>query len=249
LDHTIGVTQHVLPSIEVQSKFIFEHSQLTDPIQDEKNLQSLIKQLASIPFDLSNDLPIRSYLFSFSSSPSIHILVLLQHHIAIDHGGDFNLLEELKTLYCGEVLPPLPIQYLDYDVHEQQAQSSQHFLDGLEYWLKKLVNVSLIFHLINLDPLIELESDIMIGTVVGNRTQSEIQNLCGFFVNTCILQTKVTSDSSYTDLLKQAKQNLTEMLLYQDIPFNILVEKLVTKHDPSIQPFFYEYPTINNTKH
>eukprot|EP01124_Arcella_intermedia_P026235 TRINITY_DN4879_c1_g1_i3.p1 TRINITY_DN4879_c1_g1~~TRINITY_DN4879_c1_g1_i3.p1 ORF type:complete len:129 (-),score=32.43 TRINITY_DN4879_c1_g1_i3:310-696(-) len=49
---------------------------------------------------------------------------------------------KITLLWCRfneEALPPLPIQYLDYSIHERQQMV--HFQRGLDYWNKQLAKI------------------------------------------------------------------------------------------------------------
>jgi len=82
------------------------------------------------------------------------------------------------------------------------------------------------------------ETDILVGTVVANRTRCETAQLLGFFVNTVVLRSQVEPDSIFESYLSSCIKNVSEMLQYQDIPFNLIVDKLVKRRNPSVRPFF-----------
>ena len=70
------------------------------------------------------------------------------------------------------------------------------------------------------------QEDIMIGTVVANRSQHEVLNIMGFVVNTLVSRTALQGDVSFNNLLKQVKKNTVEMYEHQELPFDILLEEL-----------------------
>ncbi|MCJ8271352.1 MAG: condensation domain-containing protein, partial [Psychrosphaera sp.] len=86
------------------------------------------------------------------------------------------------------------------------------------------------------------QSDIPIGSPIANRTQSKVENLIGFFVNTLILRTQIPADISFTQLLKGVRQTTLDAFAHQDIPFEHLVEQLnpqrSTSHNPLFQVMF-----------
>ena len=64
------------------------------------------------PFALASEPPVRAVLVR--EGPDEHLLALTLHHIICD-GWSIGVLEhELRALYSGETLPPLPLQYGDY---------------------------------------------------------------------------------------------------------------------------------------
>ena len=49
------------------------------------------------------------------------------------------------------------------------------------------------------------QEDICVGTPVANRTQSELEGMIGFFVNTLALRSEVSNDQSFQELLQEVK--------------------------------------------
>jgi len=94
------------------------------------------------PFDLTRDLKLRAALFRLE--PEVHFLALTLHHIASDGWSLGVLLNELTTLYRGYVqgaqpqLDPLPLQYADDMLLQQQPEHVQEIEKQLAYWKKQL---------------------------------------------------------------------------------------------------------------
>ncbi|WP_281558223.1 non-ribosomal peptide synthetase [Thalassomonas sp. RHCl1] len=79
--------------------------------------------------------------------------------------------------------------------------------------------------------------DIVIGTSVANRMQSELEPLIGFFVNTLVLRL----DTSYQRLdqyLQHVRQVHLDAQNNQDVPLEQLVERLNVTRDTSYTPLF-----------
>ncbi len=77
-------------------------------------------------------------------APREHVFILMMHHIMSDRSSFGIVWRELSTLYrafCrGEslALPPLPIQYGDYAVWQQQGNREQASAEDLSFWKENL---------------------------------------------------------------------------------------------------------------
>ncbi len=92
---------------------------------------------ASLAFDLTEETPLRAWLFA--AAPEQRVLLLVFHHIAADGGSFVPLLRDLDQAYAarrrGE-LPswrPLPLQYADYALWQRQAGDAA-LAQQLEFW-------------------------------------------------------------------------------------------------------------------
>lgn len=83
-----------------------------------------------------------------------------------------------------------------------------------------------------------LQNDIVIGTPFANRHYSGIEDLIGFFTNSLVLRENIQPDNNIADFLSQIQDNLAESQRNQDIPFEILVQKLQLEKDTSRHPLF-----------
>ncbi|MCC6808083.1 MAG: amino acid adenylation domain-containing protein, partial [Deltaproteobacteria bacterium] len=85
------------------------------------------------PFDLEKDPPIRCHVRRLREDE--HDVCIVMHHIATDLVSFAMLWRDLATLYAGNVLPELPIQYADYALWQREHVK----LDAQEaYWKQKL---------------------------------------------------------------------------------------------------------------
>ncbi|WP_233899291.1 non-ribosomal peptide synthetase [Tenacibaculum piscium] len=82
------------------------------------------------------------------------------------------------------------------------------------------------------------QDDICVGTPVANRTQKELEEMIGFFVNTLTLRTQIKGDNSFKELLQEVKQMTLEAYDYQQVPFEKVVERVVKTRDMSVTPLF-----------
>jgi NRPS condensation-like uncharacterized protein len=82
------------------------------------------------------------------------------------------------------------------------------------------------------------EQDIAIGTPVANRNVSVTEMMLGFFVNTVVLRSRIDLAKSFEELVQQVGQNAVEAYANQDIPFEMVVEKLSPSRRFNSSPLF-----------
>jgi non-ribosomal peptide synthetase component F/acyl carrier protein len=86
------------------------------------------------------------------------------------------------------------------------------------------------------------QDDVVIGTDLANRTQTETEKLIGFFVNVLPIRTRFAPDLSFANLLRQVRESSLGAFAHQDIPFDKLVEELrperKLEHNPLVQVLF-----------
>jgi amino acid adenylation domain-containing protein len=70
------------------------------------------------------------------------------------------------------------------------------------------------------------QSEIRVATQIANRTRAEMEPLIGLFINTLVLRTDLSGNPSFRDLLGRVRQTTLEAFARQDLPFEIIVERL-----------------------
>jgi amino acid adenylation domain-containing protein len=80
--------------------------------------------------------------------------------------------------------------------------------------------------------------NVAVGTLVTNRNQVETEGLIGPFSNTLVLRVDLSGDPSFAELLDRVREVALEAYAHQDLPFEQLVEELVTDRDRSRTPLF-----------
>lgn len=97
---------------------------------------------AERPFDLTNDLLIRATLVELAQDD--HVLALTTHHLVCD-GWSLDIIErEMATVYNDIMqqippsLAPLPIQYADFAVWQDQRRGGPEWQEELDYWKSRL---------------------------------------------------------------------------------------------------------------
>ncbi|KAA5844605.1 amino acid adenylation domain-containing protein [Pseudomonas chlororaphis] len=112
------------------------------------DLAQRLDKAAACGFDLSQDLPVRGWLFALPETQE-HVLLLVLHHIACDGGSLWPIWRDLAEAYrarCNGQSPqwqPLPVQYADYaqwqqkllgDGNDRQSQMARQ----IDFWVETL---------------------------------------------------------------------------------------------------------------
>lgn len=68
------------------------------------------------------------------------------------------------------------------------------------------------------------QEDIIVGTMVAGRTNSDVQNVIGTFINTLPLRNSFKSSMSFKELLVKIKDNTLNAFDNQEYPYNCMLE-------------------------
>ena len=86
------------------------------------------------------------------------------------------------------------------------------------------------------------QEQIVVGTVVANRTSVETEKLIGFFANLLALRTDLSGKPTFRELLARVKETALGAYAHQDMPFDKLVEELQPErklsHNAIVQVLF-----------
>jgi amino acid adenylation domain-containing protein len=92
------------------------------------------------------------------------------------------------------------------------------------------------------------QDDILVGTPVAGRNRIEVEGLIGFFINTLILRSDLSSNPDFSKLLTQVREVTLDAYAHQDISFEKLVEELHPPHDLTRPPFFQVFINMLNVE-
>jgi hypothetical protein len=78
--------------------------------------------------------------------------------------------------------------------------------------------------------------DLVVGTPVAGRERAELKSLVGFLVNTVPLRARPAADLSFRTFLQECARGVTEAFSHQDLPFELIVERLNPPRSLSCAP-------------
>ncbi|WP_213947488.1 non-ribosomal peptide synthetase/type I polyketide synthase [Luteibacter sp. dw_328] len=103
------------------------------------------------PIDLRADLMLRVALVRYDETS--YLLMVTQHHICSDNWSNNVLMHEIGTLYDAyaqglpDPLPPLPVQYIDYAMWQDEWLRGQVLDEQIPYWRKTLEGIPTVHNL------------------------------------------------------------------------------------------------------
>ena len=90
------------------------------------------------------------------------------------------------------------------------------------------------------------QEDICVGSPIANRTQSELEPLIGFFVNTLVLRGDLSGNPTFRQLLQRTREAALGAYAHQDLPFEMIVDKVQPQRDMGHSPLFQAMFVLRN---
>ncbi|ASA21622.1 non-ribosomal peptide synthetase [Paenibacillus donghaensis] len=88
--------------------------------------------------------------------------------------------------------------------------------------------------------------DLLVGTPVAGRTRTELEPLIGMFVNTVVVRTHPKNEMPFIAYARSVQEEVLLAFDHQELPFDLLVEKLNPDRERSVQPVFQTMFQLDN---
>ena len=89
-------------------------------------------------------------------------------------------------------------------------------------------------------------ADFCVGTSIASRTQRDVEDVLGCFLNLMPVRSDTPGDPTLKDLLHRVRQRCLRAYGHADLPFERLVEELAVEHDLSRAPLFDVLLAVQN---
>lgn len=139
------ISQQVKPQNTDVAVELIDLSGATEQVQ-QQTLAELNGREATLSFDLSHDLMLRSTVVTLA--PQQHVVLFTLHHIASDGWSMGLLIKEFTATYQGLVdgqsakLAPLEVQYGDFATWQHSWLQGEVLEQGLDYWKNQLDGIA-----------------------------------------------------------------------------------------------------------
>ncbi|MGW2384302.1 non-ribosomal peptide synthetase [Streptomyces sp. NPDC001658] len=101
-------------------------------------VETFVREAAGRPFDLAAESPLRTFLLRWS--PTVHVLVVIGHHIALDGWSLTNVMEEIALFYDREVGATdqepreVTVQYPEFAAWQREHLDEERIRQEVEFW-------------------------------------------------------------------------------------------------------------------
>ncbi|UJD77274.1 hypothetical protein CE143_21345 [Photorhabdus luminescens] len=91
------------------------------------------------------------------------------------------------------------------------------------------------------------QKDIVVGTLVANRSHPDFEDIVGFFVNTLAIRTELDEKFTFHETLNIIKNNTLKDFSNQEVPFESIIEAINPTRSLSYTPLFQVLFVLQNT--
>jgi amino acid adenylation domain-containing protein/non-ribosomal peptide synthase protein (TIGR01720 family) len=92
------------------------------------------------------------------------------------------------------------------------------------------------------------QDDFAIGTPIANRQFTELEGLIGFFVNNLVIRSDISGSQNFDQLIENTRETLLGAYSHQNIPFEMLVDRLKVERNMSHSPLFQVVFVMQNNQ-
>jgi amino acid adenylation domain-containing protein/thioester reductase-like protein len=92
-----------------------------------------------------------------------------------------------------------------------------------------------------------LQADIMVGMPFANRKKKQFKDVVGLFVNSLFLRARLSSETSFSEILASVKRQLITLQEQQDVPLDKLVEAFPSSRREDGKDIFNVMFVLQNT--
>lgn len=91
-------------------------------------------------------------------------------------------------------------------------------------------------------------ADVVIGSPIAGRQNSQVERLIGLFLNTIVLRLDYSGSPGFVDILERVRKTCLEAYANQDVPFDRLVEELHPDRSLAHSPLFQVMFVLQNQR-
>ncbi|NRA73109.1 MAG: hypothetical protein HRU24_19135, partial [Gammaproteobacteria bacterium] len=91
-------------------------------------------------------------------------------------------------------------------------------------------------------------NDIVLGTDLAGRMESQLEGVVGFFINVLPIRMRIKGDECFSDWLSDVKQSSLSVFDNQQMPFDLLVETLKPERNKAYQPLVQSLFVMQNVE-